>query len=313
MEQKNSLDNAILHAQDLTKSFADQYVVNHVSFNVYPGECLGLLGPNGAGKTTTLKMILGQTLADEGSLNVLGFHLPDEASQLRKHIGVVPQHDNLDPDFSVYENLLTYSSYFNLDQQQFTKRIDQLLKFAALENKSTTKVTTLSGGMKRRLILARALLNDPQLLILDEPTTGLDPQARHIIWQSLRTLKQRGVTQILTTHYMEEAERLCDRVIIIDKGSILDEGKPRNLIKRHIEDQVIEIQSDHIRDWYNQHRNIPGQRMELIGDTLFCYCHDEQPILKILKSYAELQYLRRNANLEDVFLKLTGRELREEI
>lgn len=313
MEKNHTLNNAILYAQGLTKSFGDQCVVNQISFNAYSGECLGLLGPNGAGKTTTLKMILGQTLADEGSLSVLNYQLPNDASKLRKHIGVVPQHDNLDPDFSVYENLLTYSSYFNLNKFQLNERINELLKFAALENRANTKVTTLSGGMKRRLILARALLNDPELLILDEPTTALDPQAKHIIWQSLRSLKQRGVTQILTTHYMEEAERLCDRVIIIDKGRILDEGRPRDLIKKHIEDQVIEIQSDNIHHWFNQHRNIPGQRMEIIGDTLFCYCHDEQAILTVLKFYPDLQYLRRNANLEDVFLKLTGRELRDEL
>lgn len=313
MEKNQTSNNTILYAQGLTKSFGEQCVVNHISFNVFSGECLGLLGPNGAGKTTTLRMILGQTLADEGSLNVLNYQLPKEASKLRKHIGVVPQHDNLDPDFSVYENLLTYASYFKLPKQQIMQRIDELLKFAALDNKSHTKVTTLSGGMKRRLILARALLNDPELLILDEPTTALDPQARHIIWQSLRSLKQRGVTQILTTHYMEEAERLCDRVIIIDKGRILDEGRPRDLIKKHIEDHVIEIQSDNIQEWFNQHRNIPGQRMEIIGDTLFCYCHNEQAVLTILKLYPALQYLRRNANLEDVFLKLTGRELRDEL
>lgn len=313
MQHNAATTHAILEAQALTKSFGEQCVVNHISFNVYPGECLGLLGPNGAGKTTTLRMILGQTIPNAGSLSVLGFHLPNDGRKLRKHIGVVPQHDNLDPDFSVYENLLTYASYFNLPPHIIKKRIDGLLQFAALENKSQAKVTTLSGGMKRRLILARALLNKPELLILDEPTAALDPQARHLIWHSLRSLKQQGVTQILTTHYMEEAERLCDRVIIIDKGSVLAEGKPRDLIKEHIEDHVIEIQSDKIDEWYNKYRTIPGQRMEIIGDALFCYCKDEKPLLQILKTYPELQYLHRNANLEDVFLKLTGRELHDEL
>lgn len=313
MQNNSVINNAILIANGLTKSFGEQCVVNHISFNVYPGECLGLLGPNGAGKTTTLRMILGQTLPNAGSLSVLGYQLPDESQKLRQRIGVVPQHDNLDPDFSVYENLLTYASYFNLPRQEIKNRIEELLTFAALENKSQAKVTILSGGMKRRLILARALINKPDLLILDEPTTALDPQARHIIWQSLRTLKSQGVTQILTTHYMEEAERLCDRVVILDKGKILAEGKPRDLIKQYIENHVIEIQNDKLQDWYNKYKNIPGQHMELIGDAIYCYCLDEQPILEILKSNPESQYLRRNANLEDVFLKLTGRELRDEL
>lgn len=313
MENHSAINNVILTATDLSKSFGEQCVVDHISFNVYAGECLGLLGPNGAGKTTTLRMILGQTLPHSGALSVLGYQLPDEAQQLRKRIGVVPQHDNLDPDFSVYENLLTYASYFNLPRQEIKKRIEELLIFSALENKSQAKVTILSGGMKRRLILARALINKPELLILDEPTTALDPQARHIIWQSLRSLKSQGVTQILTTHYMEEAERLCDRVIIIDKGKILAEGKPKDLIKQYIENHVIEIQGDKMQEWFHKNKNTPGQHMELIGDAIFCYCQDEQPILTKLKFNTELQYLRRNAHLEDVFLKLTGRELRDEL
>ncbi len=261
MQNHSASNNVILTATDLNKSFGEQCVVDHISFNVYAGECLGLLGPNGAGKTTTLRMILGQTLPNSGVLTVLGYQLPDEAQKLRKRIGVVPQHDNLDPDFSVYENLLTYASYFNLPHQEIKKRIEELLIFSALENKSQHKVTILSGGMKRRLILARALINKPELLILDEPTTALDPQARHIIWQSLRSLKSQGVTQILTTHYMEEAERLCDRVIIIDKGKILAEGKPKDLIKQYIENHVIEIQGDKMQEWYHNNKNTPGQHM----------------------------------------------------
>lgn len=303
----------IVEAQGLRKSFADQCVVNNLTFTVEPGECLGLLGPNGAGKTTTLRMILGHTLPDAGSLTVLGYVLPDQVQQMKKQIGVVPQHDNLDPDFSVYENLLTYASYFNLPKSVIKPRITELLAFAALENKTDAKVTTLSGGMKRRLVLARALLNNPQLLILDEPTTALDPQARHTIWQSLRNLKLQGKTQILTTHYMEEAERLCDRLLIIDHGKLLAVGTPKNLISEHIEPLVIEIHGDDMAPWYMRFKDIPGQRMEHIGDTLFCYCQDEQPLLNALQVHPELQFLRRQANLEDVFLKLTGRELRDEI
>lgn len=303
----------IVEAEGLKKSFGDQCVVNNIHFNVFPGECLGLLGPNGAGKTTTLRMILGHTMPDAGTLTVLGFTLPEHARQMRKYIGVVPQHDNLDPDFSVFENLLTYASYFNMPQSVSIPRIRELLAFAALENKSDTRVTNLSGGMKRRLILARALLNMPKLLILDEPTTALDPQARHVIWQNLRSLKLQGTTQILTTHYMEEAERLCDRILIIDKGILLAEGTPRELIAKHIEPQVIEIHGDTVIEWYQQHRDMLDHRFELVGDTLFCYCQDEKPLLNALQPYPNLEFLRRQANLEDVFLKLTGRELRDEL
>lgn len=307
------MDNQnIVVATGLRKNFGDQCVVNDINFNVVPGECLGLLGPNGAGKTTTLRMILGHTLPDAGTLSVLGFNLPFQARQMRHLIGVVPQHDNLDPDFTVRENLTTYASYFNIDKSVLNKRIDELLVFAALENKSDARVTILSGGMKRRLILARALLNNPKLLILDEPTTALDPQARHMIWQNLRSLKLQGTTQILTTHYMEEAARLCDRVIIIDKGKLLVEGKPSDLVAKYIEPEVIEIHGDNIMEWYERFRNLPEHRIEVIGDTLFCYCQDEKLILNALQDYSQLQYSRREANLEDVFLKLTGRELRDE-
>lgn len=312
MQKPYQITDAVIKAHQLRKSFGDFVAVNSVDFNVFAGECVGVLGPNGAGKTTTLRMLLGNTLPDKGTLSVLGYSIPKQATKMRRYLGVVPQHDNLDPDFTVRENLITYATYFGLRNHNLEKYLDELIAFAALENKIDAKIPTLSGGMRRRLILARALINRPRLLILDEPTTGLDPQARQFIWQRLRSLKSQGTTLVLTTHYMDEAERLCDRILVMEKGSIIAEGKPRDLIANHIEPHVLEIYGDEIDSWDKKHQLHSGERIEHVGETIFCYCQDEKTILQELEQWPNLQCLRRPANLEDVFIKLTGRELRDE-
>lgn len=301
----------VVKVQNLVKSFNKHLVVDHLSFEVYPGECLGILGPNGAGKTTTLRCLLGMVLPKEGTMEALGFKLPHQSNKMRAFVGVVPQQDNLDTDFTVEVNLITYGSYFGLSRTKVMSKIQSLLQFAALEEKAKIPVETLSGGMRRRLILARALINDPQLLILDEPTTGLDPQARRLIWQRLRSLLGEKRTLILTTHYMEEAERLCDRIILIDRGKILDTGSPRELVSRHIEPHVIEVYGNHLNTWQQQVSHLAVDRLERIGETLFCYCQNESSLIAALHETKNLKYLHRRANLEDVFVKLTGRELRD--
>jgi lipooligosaccharide transport system ATP-binding protein len=249
-----------LSVSQLVKTYADKTVVDRLSFSLAPGECFGLLGPNGAGKTTTLRCCLGLTVPDSGTIRLLGEPVPARAREARERIGVVPQFDNLDPDFTAAENLLVYGRYFGLAEATIRARIPALLEFAGLSSKEKTGIRTLSGGMKRRLTLARALVNDPELLVLDEPTTGLDPQARHLIWDGLKKLLAAGKTILLTTHFMDEAERLCDRLVIVDNGRIVEEGSPRTLIATHF----------------------PVSPSAL-----------------------------RPANLEDVFLKLTGHDLRE--
>lgn len=300
-----------VEATGLTKIYGDQRVVDSINFHVEPGECFGLLGPNGAGKTTTLRMLLGNVPSTEGKLNVLGFPIPEEALAMRQRIGVVPQHDNLDPDFTVAENLRTYSQYFRLPRALQAQRIKVLLNFAALEHKAAAGIGTLSGGMRRRLVLARALINDPDLLILDEPTTGLDPQARQFIWRQLRNLLAEGKTLILTTHYMEEAERLCDRLMILDNGRIIDTGTPLELIRNNIEPHVIEVYGPEFEPWHQQY-HILANRHEMAGETGFYYVENEQPLLQSLRHYPSLHFLHRRANLEDVFIKLTGKELRDD-
>lgn len=307
----NLSENAVVSATGLTKKFADFLAVDHISFQVHANECFGVLGPNGAGKTTTLRMMLGLVLPTEGELSVLGYRLPDQASELRARVGVVPQHDNLDIEFSVIENLRSYASYFGLSGKKIENRISELLDFVELTDKSNAKVNNLSGGMKRRLTLARSLINEPELLILDEPTTGLDPQARQILWQRLRKLKKQGATLILTTHYLEEAQRLCDRLIVVDHGKILTEGSPNELIKRYVEPHVIEIHGEKLAQWRSKLAQMSDVSMEMIGETLFCYCHADVPIVDLLETADGIEYLSRRANLEDVFLKLTGRELRD--
>jgi len=304
----------VLKVQHLHKSYGQgeqrHEVVNDLSFSLRAGECYGLLGPNGAGKTTTLKLCLGLSEPDSGSIILGGHHIPAEARRARMRVGVVPQMDSLDPDFTVEENLLVYGRYFGMSDKQVHDRIDWLLEFATLTAKRKAQIGELSGGMKRRLTLARALVNDPDLIFMDEPTTGLDPQARHLMWERLKTLLASGKTILLTTHFMDEAERLCDRLAVIDQGQLIAEGAPRELIAQHIEPQVVEVYGDNVADWIVHARPL-SDRVELSGETAFCYTRQTDALLKNLSEQSGLRYLHRPANLEDLFLKLTGREMRD--
>jgi lipooligosaccharide transport system ATP-binding protein len=300
-----------LHVERLRKSYGGMEVVAGLDLELEPGVCFGLLGPNGAGKTTTLRLCLGLTAPDSGTIAMLGLPVPARAREARARVGVVPQADNLDPDFSVRENLVVYGRYFGLREREVHARIPELLEFAGLSSRENARIQTLSGGMKRRLTLARALVNDPQLVFLDEPTTGLDPQARHVIWERLRKLTSDGKTILLTTHFMDEAERLCHRVAIMDRGVKIAEGTPRELIAQHIEPHVVEAYGDGADAWFESHARSISERCEKTGETVFCYTHDPDPLLHALERDARLRYLHRPANLEDVFLKLTGRELRD--
>jgi lipooligosaccharide transport system ATP-binding protein len=295
----------------LVKAYAGKPAVDGLSFALRRGECFGLLGPNGAGKTTTLRCCLGLTAPDGGSITLLGEPVPAQARRARERIGVVPQFDNLDPDFTVAENLLVYGRYFGLTDHALRGRIPDLLDFAGLTGKDDMSIRTLSGGMKRRLTLARALVNDPELLVLDEPTTGLDPQARHLIWEGLKRLLAAGKTILLTTHFMDEAERLCDRLAIVDGGRLIVEGAPRALIAARIEPQVVEVYGEGAAAWAAGEAAHFARRCEVSGETAFCYLEDAGPLLAHLAERPQLKTLHRPANLEDVFLKLTGRELRD--
>jgi lipooligosaccharide transport system ATP-binding protein len=301
----------VLSARNLRKCYGGQVVVDDLNLAIKKGECFGLLGPNGAGKTTTLRLMLGLIAPDAGDLQLLDHAVPEESRAARLRVGVVPQMDNLDPDFSVAENLLVYGRYFGMSDAAIEARLPELLEFANLTNKRDARVPTLSGGMKRRLTLARALVNDPEVIFLDEPTTGLDPQARHLIWQRLRELNARGKTLLLTTHFMDEAERLCHRLAVMDNGRIISEGSPRELIEQNIEPQVVEVFGEQAAAWAQNHAARHAQRFEVSGETVFCYVDNAQPLLQELQQYPYLRYLHRPANLEDVFLKLTGREMRE--
>jgi lipooligosaccharide transport system ATP-binding protein len=301
----------VISVQNLYKSYAGQSVVNGIDIAINKGECYGLLGPNGAGKTTTLRLMLGLTGPDSGEMSLLGHAVPQHAREARLRVGVVPQIDNLDPDFSVAENLLVYGRYFGMQDSAIEARIPALLEFANLAHKRDAKIPTLSGGMKRRLTLARALVNDPDIIFLDEPTTGLDPQARHLIWQRLRELTAQGKTLLLTTHFMDEAERLCHRLGILDQGRMIAQDTPRALIAQHIESQVVEVFGEGVAQWAQLHAAHYAHRYEISGETAFCYVNDAQPLLTHLHEHSTLRYLHRPANLEDVFLKLTGREMRE--
>jgi len=301
---------AVLAVDNLRKSYGGEEVVAGVSFRIAPGECFGLLGPNGAGKTTTLRLCLGLVDPDGGSIELMQRPVPGEARPARVRVGVVPQMDNLDPDFTVEENLLVYGRYFGLPERAIRERIPRLLEFAGLAARAASRIQTLSGGMKRRLTLARALINDPDLIFMDEPTTGLDPQARHLIWERLKQLLAQGKTIVLTTHFMEEAERLCARLAIMDRGRFITEGSPRDLIAKHIEPHVVEVHGDGVAGWASDEAGPLASRVEKSGDTVFCYAADPAPLLANL-SRKDLRYLHRPADLEDVFLKLTGRELRD--
>ncbi|MGI4813703.1 MAG: nodulation factor ABC transporter ATP-binding protein NodI [Janthinobacterium lividum] len=299
-----------IHLQDVHKHYGGKAVVNGLSFSVARGECFGLLGPNGAGKTTTIRMLLGMVEPDSGSIELAGEPVPQRARQARARVGVVPQFDNLDPDFTVSENLLVYARYYGVSSQAARRMLPELLAFARLENRADARVKELSGGMRRRLTLARALVNEPDVLILDEPSTGLDPQARHLIWERLRSLIDAGKTILLTTHFMEEAERLCDRLCVVDVGTKVAEGTPTALIEQEIGCDVIEVFGAHAADLRELLAPL-STRVELSGETLFCYVRDAAPVNALLATRPGIRYLHRPANLEDVFLKLTGREMRE--
>ena len=303
--------SSVLAARNLRKSYGEREVVSGVSFAIEPGECFGLLGPNGAGKTTTLRLCLGLIDPDAGTIELAGRPIPAEAREARVRVGVVPQMDNLDPDFTASENLLVYGRYFGLADAAVRARIPQLLEFAELSARGDARIQTLSGGMKRRLTLARALINDPDVIFMDEPTTGLDPQARHLIWERLKRLLSEKKTILLTTHFMDEAERLCDRIAILDNGRLIAEGSPRALIERHIEPEVVEVYGERVEQWAASQSREATARMEISGETAFCYSSDAKPLLAGLEAEHGLRYLHRPANLEDVFLKLTGRELRD--
>jgi lipooligosaccharide transport system ATP-binding protein len=304
---------AALSVDTLRKTYGGTEVVAGLSFAVEAGRCFGLLGPNGAGKTTTLRLCLGLTAPESGAVSLNGYTIPADAQKARARVGVVPQFDNLDPDFTCAENLLVFGRYFGMKDADIRARIPELLEFASLSSKADAKISSLSGGMRRRLTLARALVNDPDIVFLDEPTTGLDPQARHLIWDRLKQLKSAGKTLILTTHFMDEAERLCDTLIVIDHGRKIAEGSPRQLIAEHIEPQVVEAYDEAGGDlpaFVEAHRQLAG-RVETSGETAFFYCNDPRPLLARLAEAPGLRYVHRASNLEDVFIKLTGRELRD--
>ena len=310
----------LLEARDLRKRYGTATVVDGLSFAIAPGECLGVIGPNGAGKTTTLRMCLGLTAPDEGSVH---FHpgggaaplaMPQDALAIKAQLGVVTQFDSLDPDFSCAENLRVFGRYFGLKGAAMAQRIAPLLEFAALTAKADARPGELSGGMRRRLSLARALVNDPRLLLLDEPTTGLDPQARHLMWERLQQLLQGGKAILLTTHFMDEAERLCSRLLVVlDHGRKIAEGTPRALIAEHLEPDVVEAYGPGALALAQDAQLRPlARRVEVSGETVFFYTQDARPLLQALSAHGSLRTLHRPANLEDLFLKLTGRQIREE-
>lgn len=303
----------LLHVRDLTKRYGDATVVQDLSFHIAPGECLGVIGPNGAGKTTTIRMCLGLTEPDAGAIHALGLHMPRDALAIKAQLGVVSQFDTLDPDFTCAENLVVYGRYFAMREAAIRARIPQLLDFAALAHKADAKPGELSGGMRRRLSLARALVNDPKLLLLDEPTTGLDPQARHLMWERLQVLLQQGKSILLTTHFMDEAERLCSRLLVLDHGRKIAEGKPRDLIAEHLEPDVVEAYGNGALALAEEPAlKSLAARTEVSGETVFFYTQDARPLLDALASgHSKLRTLHRPANLEDLFLKLTGRQIRE--
>ena len=306
----------LFECRKLVKRYGDQCVVNDLSFAIAPGECLGVIGPNGAGKTTTIRMCLGLTAPDAGTIEAFGHQMPRDALRIKQQLGVVSQMDTLDPDFTCAENLLVYGRYFGLSAETLRPRVPALLDFAALAHKTDARPGELSGGMKRRLSLARALVNNPQLLLLDEPTTGLDPQARHLMWERLQALLQQGKSILLTTHFMDEAERLCSRLLVLDHGTKIAEGRPRDLIAQHLEPDVVEVYGPGAtalarQDDHSAVRALAA-RVEVSGDTVFFYTEQAMPLLSALSAHPHLRTLHRPANLEDLFLKLTGRQIREE-
>jgi lipooligosaccharide transport system ATP-binding protein len=309
----------VIHAENLVKTYRskgqpDVVAVGGLSFEVAPGESFGLLGPNGAGKSTTMKMIGAVSTRTAGSLSILGLDPDRYGPEIRSRLGVVPQQDNLDGELNARENLFIYGRYFGLPAKVCHAKADELLAFAQLEDKAKSKVDQLSGGMKRRLTIARGLVNDPRILLLDEPTTGLDPQARHVLWDRLFRLKERGTTLVLTTHYMDEAEQLCDRLVVVDKGMIMAEGSPAALIREYSTREVLEVRFGASRnDEVAPRLQGIGERVEVLPDRILIYAHDGEAALErvIAEGLEPMTSLVRRSSLEDVFLRLTGRSLIE--
>ncbi|MDK1096176.1 MAG: ABC transporter ATP-binding protein [Actinomycetota bacterium] len=304
----------LIKATKLTKVFGDLTAVDGIDFEVAEGESFGFLGPNGAGKTSTMKMIGATSPISGGELSVLGLDPATDGPTLRSRLGVVPQENNLDEELSVQDNLMMYGRYFDMSRAEIRERIDELLEFVQLVEKRNAKIQTLSGGMKRRVVIARGLINEPDLFILDEPTTGLDPQARHVLWDRLYRLKQQGVTLIITTHYMDEAEQLCDRLVIMDKGRIVAEGSPRSLIDEYAPGEVVELRfPGGVLETLNSRIESLAPRTEILADRALIYTEDaERTIGTVTETGLEPEtVLARRSTLEDVFLRLTGRTLVE--
>jgi lipooligosaccharide transport system ATP-binding protein len=305
---------AMIVATGLTKKYGDFVAVDEVSFTVTRGEAFGRLGPNGAGKSTTMKMIAATSQRTGGNLVILGKDPNKQGPEIRAHLGVVPQQDNLDRELKVWENLMVYGRYFGLSRKFLKGKIEELLDFAQLGEKRNSKTEELSGGMKRRLTIARGLVNEPEILLLDEPTTGLDPQARHILWDRLFRLKEQGVTLVITTHYMDEAEQLCDRLIVMDKGKIMAEGSPAELIKKYSSKEVLEVRfgSDNNAGVAKKLKGI-GERLEVLPDRILIYAESGEKCLELIVKLGlePVTSLVRRSSLEDVFLRLTGRTLVE--
>ncbi|MDH4396584.1 MAG: ATP-binding cassette domain-containing protein [Limnobacter sp.] len=334
----------VLSLVGVKKEFAGRSVLGGIDLELREGECLALLGPNGAGKSTTIRIALGLSPADEGRISVLGFNMPDQGHLARAMIGVVPQYDALDPDFTVLENLLVFGGFFQIDSKTLKERSSELVEFAALGQRSNHSVGQLSGGMKRRLSLARALINKPKLIFLDEPTTALDPQAKHLIWERLLQLKRQGISLFLTTHFMDEAQRLADRVAVLDQGRIIEQGTPKELIEKHVGKMVLEVWGRQAAEWLstsldalaaNRHSSQEHkvgsaggltesvrakaaangiQGVERRGESFFLQGDQAEFAFTDLKAQApaEVEYLYRPGNLEDVFFRLTGRDLRDD-
>ena len=308
------MTETLIHARGLTKKYGDFIAVDGIDFDVAKGESFGFLGPNGAGKSTTMRIIGATSVRTSGTLTILGKDPEVNGPQIRAHLGVVPQQDNLDVELTVAENIYIYGRYFGLSSSFINKKIPELLEFAQLEEKKDTKVQTLSGGMKRRLTIARSLVSEPDILMLDEPTTGLDPQARHILWDRLFRLKEQGVTLLITTHYMDEAEQLCDHLIVMDKGKIMAENSPAQLIKEYSTKEVLEVRFGSERNHEMVEILRPmAQRIEVLPDRILLYSEDGESLLEQIaaKDIHPNTSLVRRSSLEDVFLRLTGRTLVE--
>ena len=304
-------NEVLIEAIKLTKKFGDLVAVDGVDFEIFKGENFGFLGPNGAGKTTTMNVIQGVSPLTEGKLTVAGKDITNDSREIKYTIGVAPQEDNLDPDFTVFENLIVYARYYDIPKQKAKTKAEELLKFMQLEEKRDVIMTALSGGMKRRLILARAMMNDPKILILDEPTTGLDPQARHLIWAKVKELQRQGVTVVLTTHYLDEAAQLCDRILIMDHGQIIEKGKPSDLVKKHVGYEVLEtLHSKESMECLKE--AFPDARIDVVNDKIQLFANKPRGVLS--QTLEEISFkggVIRDSNLEDVFLKLAGRSLKD--